>query len=98
LRDPIVWPEVIEDDAVYVYNLAVSRRWAGQGLGYRMLGWAEDQVKRLGRTYLRLDHFAHNEFLRRYYQDVGFIDRGEIMAEYPSPVGTLRLRRYEKPV
>ena len=29
LREPIVWPEVTEDDAVYVYNLAVKRTWTG---------------------------------------------------------------------
>ena len=41
LREPIVWPEVVEDDAVYVYNLAVSRGWANQSVGRRMLEWAE---------------------------------------------------------
>ena len=37
LREPIVWPEVVEDDAVYLYNLAVRRTWAGRGLGRQML-------------------------------------------------------------
>src|SRR5437660_12503368 len=36
LQDPSVWPEVIEDDAVYVHNLAVKRTWGGQGLGAQM--------------------------------------------------------------
>src|SRR5262245_9560189 len=37
LREPIVWPEVVEDDAVYVYNLAVRRTWADRWLGRRLL-------------------------------------------------------------
>ena len=31
LREPIVWPEIVEDDAIYVYNLAVRRSWAAWG-------------------------------------------------------------------
>ena len=28
LRDPIVWPDISEDDTLYVYSLAVTREWA----------------------------------------------------------------------
>jgi len=98
LREPIVWPEVVEDDAVYVYNLAVRRAWASKQLGSRMLEWAEDRAGSLGRRYVRLDCMADNEFLRGYYVQAGFGERGEIDAPFPAPVGTLRLRRYEKRV
>ena len=36
-REPIVWPDVIGDDAVYVYNLAVRRAWSKQQFGRCML-------------------------------------------------------------
>ncbi|PYS55624.1 MAG: hypothetical protein DMG13_03240 [Acidobacteria bacterium] len=98
LRDPIVWPEVVEDDAVYVHNLAVGRYWTGYRFGRRMLEWAEDRTASLGRTYLRLDCFADNEFLQRYYEQRGFTQRGEVEARYPHPIGTLHLQRYEKRV
>jgi hypothetical protein len=39
---------------------------------------------------------ADNRFLREYCGQAAFEDRGEIEARFPSPVGTLRLRRYEK--
>jgi hypothetical protein len=45
LREPIVWPDVVEEDAVYVYNLAVRRSWAERGLGRRMLEWAGARAK-----------------------------------------------------
>ena len=98
LREPIVWPEVVEEDAVYVYNLAVRRAWAGQGLGGRMLEWAGDRAASLGRRYVRLDCVTDNEFLRGYYTQAGFEERGDIEARFPPPVGALRLRRYEKQI
>lgn len=98
LREPIVWPEVVEDDGVYVYNLAVRRAWASKRLGRQMLEWAEDRARSLGRRYVRLDCLADNHFLRGYYVQAGFEERGEIDAPFPAPVGTLRLLRYERQV
>jgi ribosomal protein S18 acetylase RimI-like enzyme len=98
LREPIVWPEAVEDDAVYVYNLAVRRAWADQQLGRRLLEWAEQRAVSLGRGCVRLDCLADNVFLGDYYTRAGFEERGEIDAQFPAPVGTLRLRRYEKQV
>lgn len=94
-RDPIVWPDAGPDDALYVYNLAVRRAFAGQGVGRRLLAWAEQQAARRGRAYMRLDCFPDNSFLRRYYEDAGFVERGEVDAVYPV-IGTMHLRRYEK--
>jgi ribosomal protein S18 acetylase RimI-like enzyme len=98
LRDPIVWPDMVEDDAAYVYNLAVRRRWASQQIGRWLLEWADGRASLLGRRFVRLDCLADNSFLRDYYTRAGFTDRGEIDATYPQPVGALRLRRYERPV
>jgi len=98
LREPIVWPEVVGDDAIYVYNLAVRRAWAERRLGRRMLDWAGTRAAALGRKYVRLDCVTQNDFLRDYYTRAGFQERGEIEAKFPPPVGALRLRRYEKRV
>ena len=98
LREPIVWPDIVEDDGVYVYNLAVKRTWASRGLGLWLLDWADDRAASLGRRWLRLDCVTDNTFLRRYYREAGFEDRGNIEAHYPPPVGTLTLRRYERRV
>jgi ribosomal protein S18 acetylase RimI-like enzyme len=96
LREPIVWPDIAEDDAVYVYNLAVRRAWANQELGGRLLEWAGRQASTAGRRYVRLDCMADNTFLRRYYTQAGFEGRGEIDAHFPAPIGTLRLQRCER--
>jgi len=96
LREPIVWPDVIEDDAVYVYNLAVRRAWAHRQLGRRILEWTADRAACLGRSCIRLDCTSDNVFLREYYRRAGFAERGEIDARFPEPIGTLRLLRFEK--
>jgi putative acetyltransferase len=96
LRQPIVWPEIVDDDAVYVFNLAVARAWSDHGLGAQMLQWAAERARSLGRPYVRLDCMADNQVLAGYYARAGFDERGEIDAQYPAPVGTLRLKRYEK--
>lgn len=96
LREPIVWPEAVEDDAIYVYNLAVRRAWASRGFGGRLLEWAGNRAASLGRKCVRLDCMADNDFLRDYYRQAGFEERSEIEAQFPPPVGPLRLRRYEK--
>ena len=98
LRDPIVWPDVAEDDALYVHNLAVRRAWGGHRFGTQMLESVADRAACLGRSYVRLDCMADSQVLRAYYVRAGFGERGEIEARFPAPVGTLDLARYEKPV
>ena len=98
LREPRVWPEIVEEDAIYVFNLAVKRDWAQVGLGGRMLDWACSRAASLNRTHVRLDCATHNGFLRDYYTRAGFEDRGDIEAHFPPPVGALLLRRFEKQV
>ena len=98
LRERVVWPEIADEDGVYVHSLAVRRPWAGQGLGMRMLQWAEKQAALMGRSHVRLDCAANNQILPLYYERAGFRERGEIDANYPEPIGTLRLRRFEKRV
>ena len=97
-RDPIVWPDIVVDDALYVYNLAVRRTFSGRRLGRELLAWAEQQVASAGRRYLRLDCVPGNMFLRRYYEHAGFVPRGEVDAVYPGLPGAMPLRRYEKEV
>jgi ribosomal protein S18 acetylase RimI-like enzyme len=81
-----------------VYNLAIRRNWANQQLGSRLLEWASHRALVLGRKCVRLDCVAENTFLRDYYTRAGFTDRGEIDAKFPAPIGTLRLRRFEKQI
>ena len=48
-----------------------------------------DALMRMLRRYLRLDCVPGNMFLRRYYEDAGFVARGEIDAVYPGLAGEM---------
>ena len=95
-EDSIAWPDVRDGEAIYVNNLVVHRDWGHRGVGLRILEWAKREARAMGKVFLRLDCVADNQFLRRYYADAGFLDRGEIEARYPDPFGTMRLQRYER--
>ena len=97
-RDPIVWPEDTAGEALYIYNLAVRRTFQGRGFGRALIACAERHVIAAGRRFVRLDCIWNNTFLRRYYEDAGFVSRGEVDAVYPGITDVFRLRRYEKAV
>jgi GNAT superfamily N-acetyltransferase len=87
--DPRFWGEDGADDrAGYVHRLAVRRAHAGTGLGARLLGWADDQVRAAGRTRLRLDVVSDNAPLRRYYERAGFAHVRDLEGEAVLDDGT----------
>jgi ribosomal protein S18 acetylase RimI-like enzyme len=75
--DRATWGNV-PNDAGYVHGLAIRRAVAGQGVGVQMLRWAERAAAAAGRRYLRLDCWAENQELCRYYERAGFTSRGQI--------------------
>jgi GNAT superfamily N-acetyltransferase len=79
-------------DAGYIHRLAVRREFAGHGVGYAILGWAEGEVRRRGRAWLRLDTLTARARLHRYYQEFGFRSVGTVR------VGGLDCTLFEKPV
>lgn len=64
------------DDAAYVHGLVIDRRFAGDGLGGRLLDWAEQRARHAGRSYLRLDCVETNVRLRQYYRGQGYREVG----------------------
>lgn len=70
--DPLAWPDAPAGGAGYVHKLMVDRRWAGQGLGRRLLQRAERAIAAAGRPAARLDCVALNPTLRRYYERAGY--------------------------
>jgi GNAT superfamily N-acetyltransferase len=88
-----VWSHA-DHSSLYLENLAVRRTWSGRGIGRQLLMWAEQETLRLNMNRLRLDCFADNAVLRKYYEDAGYEGCGEVDAEYV--FGVLRLQRYQK--
>jgi protein-tyrosine phosphatase len=72
---PVWGPDA--DKAGYVHTLVIDRRYAGSGLGRRLLRQAERLVTARGRTRVRLDCVATNGRLRAYYRQAGYQEVGE---------------------
>jgi hypothetical protein len=72
--DPAFWGEQ-PPVAGYVHAIAVRCEFAGAGPA--LLDWADEQVCAEGRELLRLDCRTENARLRRYYQEQGFVHRGD---------------------
>jgi GNAT superfamily N-acetyltransferase len=87
-EDPEIWGPSAGRE-LYLHKLTVARAHAGTGLGRRLLGWARSEARARGRELLRLDCVSGNAFLRRYYADAGFAERGEV------ELGRVRLARFE---
>ena len=87
--DPLCWAGY-PSDAGYLHRLAVRRH--GDGLGGRLLRWAERRAAAAGKTCLRLDCVASNESLRAYYERAGYQHVGDVS------VGPYTQARYEKRV
>lgn len=81
-------PMVAAGDVGYVHRLAVRRACAGRGIGYQVLGWADEQVRANGGRWLRLDVATNNGPLRRYYETAGFAHRRDVEGIGVSPDGT----------
>ena len=83
---PGLWtPAELAEPAQYVHRLIVRRAAAGQGLGARLLTWADEMAAQRGARWLRLDVWTTNKPLRRYYQQLGFrLVRVVHRADYPS--------------
>jgi GNAT superfamily N-acetyltransferase len=71
--DPEFWtPAERAEPALYVHRMIVPRHAAADGLGARLLDWANDQAASTGKRWLRLDAWKTNVALQRYYMRHGF--------------------------
>ncbi len=89
-EDRLFWPDAAPGEALYLHKLAVSRAHAGRHLARGMLAAALQEVRAVGRPYLRLDTAADRPKLRGLYEDFGFQSCGERL------VGEHRVVLYER--
>lgn len=94
--DPVFWGDR-EEKAGYTHGLLVDRRLKGQGLGRRLLTFAEEHIRASGRYLSRLDTVTTNDVLRRYYRAAGYrevgeraFDDGKVLA-HGAPIGSVTL-------
>ena len=86
------WSRQPKTKAGYVSKLAVSEQMSGLGVGPALVRWLEGEVARSGGTHVRLDCWAGNDRLIRYYKDAGFEHLGNV------PEDDYQVALFEKPV
>jgi GNAT superfamily N-acetyltransferase len=67
----------VAGSAFYLYLLAIRRSVAGKGVAIAMLDWACSHASGFGRV-LRLDCWAGNGRLKRFYKESGFESLGDV--------------------
>ena len=67
---------VPENGVLLVENVAVRPRLHGQGIGRRLLAFAEDEARRLGRPAVRLYTHARMTRNRALYEALGYVRTG----------------------
>jgi GNAT superfamily N-acetyltransferase len=74
--DPEFWPNVTENESLFIHKVAVARAWKGHGLSSQILDYARQQVLERGKKYLRLDTDATRPALCKLYEHYGFVQVG----------------------
>jgi GNAT superfamily N-acetyltransferase len=91
--DPDFWPGDPAGEAVYIHRLAVARAFAGRGFAGRMLAWAEEEARRMGRRYVRLDCEPRPKLIA-LYRSAGYLP----VDPAPAVVHGYSVIRQQKPV
>jgi GNAT superfamily N-acetyltransferase len=72
LEDKLFWPDVPQDDSVFIHRLAIRRRFAGGEVSSALLLWAIARTHMLGRRYVRVDYEASRSRLGTLFERIGF--------------------------
>ena len=89
LEDLLFWPDAQQEESAFIHRLAVRRDFAGGHVSSKLLQWAVERTRSLGRRYLRLDCEALRPRLRAIYECFGFRHHSD------KQVGPYFVARYE---
>lgn len=72
------WQDDGSDNALYIYSFAIRNDMHGLGIGAQVLNAVYEMAIQQGKSWLRLDCWARNVRLQRYYVALGFAQCGEV--------------------
>lgn len=79
--DPLIWKERGREPAVYIHRIAVNPGFRGQKFVPKIVDWAKDYAKSLGKKFVRMDTWGDNQKLIDYYAGCGFEFLGVVTAD-----------------
>lgn len=71
-KDPLIWKTKEQNDALYLHRMVTHPDYKGMRYFNHALNWLITFAKKHDRQFLRMDTWADNEQLIRYYQTYGF--------------------------
>jgi ribosomal protein S18 acetylase RimI-like enzyme len=71
--EPDLWTDAeLQEPCMHLHKVIVSREYAGQGLGSRLVDWASDRTAQSGGTWVRINVWSTNTGLQAYWTQQGF--------------------------
>jgi ribosomal protein S18 acetylase RimI-like enzyme len=70
--DRVIWREMENNDALYLHRIVVNPDFKGQRLFGKLLDWAKEHAMSKQLRFVRMDTWAENESIIKYYQSFGF--------------------------
>lgn len=88
--------------ALYIHRLASLRTTEGRGVGAALIAWSRRRAADLGKQWLRVDCWAENDELCRFYEGQRFspvrIKNTGQNADLPEHYQNINLRLFQMPV
>lgn len=71
-HDKVVWREKDQQDAIYLHRIVVNPKFKGQKLFGKVLEWGKNKSKEMNLKFIRMDTWADNPTIIKYYESFGF--------------------------
>ena len=70
--DPYIWKEKNIDPSVYIHRIVTHPDWRGKNYTRKIIAWAHEHGRSLGKQFIRMDTWGDNQKLIDYYSSCGF--------------------------
>lgn len=79
--DVLIWREKELNDAIYLHRIVVNPEFKGQKQFEKVLKWCKEFAQKKNLKYIRMDTWAENPNIIKYYMSFGF----KYIADYTTP-------------
>lgn len=77
-EDPVIWGADSHVDSMYIHRIVTDPEFAGRGYVRKIVDWARGHAAERRLRYVRMDTWADNFKLRKYYEGCGFEHKGVV--------------------
>jgi len=70
--DPFIWGDRNKYPSVYIHRIVTHPAFRGNNYTIKIIDWAKDHGKQLGKKFIRMDTWGDNPKLLGYYVKCGF--------------------------